>query len=39
MWGAVDIKATVPIIAAAEYFNADKLLLNVDQISHHYYCE
>jgi len=39
MWGVVDIKATVPLVAAAEYFNADKLLLNVDQISHYYYCE
>ena len=37
MWGIVDIKATVPLIAAAEYFNADNLLLNVDQISHYYY--
>lgn len=39
MWGVVDIKATVPLIAAAEYFNADYLLLNVDQISHYYYAE
>ena len=39
MWGTVDIKATVPLIAAAEYFNADSLLLNVDQISHYYYYE
>ncbi|MCK4410901.1 hypothetical protein KAV67_01325 [Candidatus Bipolaricaulota bacterium] len=39
MWGVVDIKATVPLVAAAIYFNADGLLLNVDQISYYYYAE
>ena len=39
MWGVVDVKATVPIVIAAEYFGVDGVLLNVDQIAHFYYCE
>jgi hypothetical protein len=39
MWGIVDVKATVPIVIAAEYISADDVLLNVDQIAHFYYSE
>ncbi len=39
MWGVVDIKATVPIIVAGEYFNANGDLLNVDEITEFYYRE
>ena len=39
MWGALDVKATVPIVIAAEYINTDGYLLNVDQIAHFYYSE
>jgi hypothetical protein len=39
MWGALDVKATGPIVIAAEYINADGYLLNVDQIAHFYYSE
>ncbi len=39
MWGALDVKATGPIVIAAEYIDADGYLLNVDQIAHFYYSE
>jgi len=39
MWGALDVKATVPIVIAAEYISKDRILLNVDQITHFYYSE
>jgi hypothetical protein len=39
MWGTLDVKATVPLIVAAEYFDADEILLNVDQGTHFYYYE
>jgi hypothetical protein len=39
MWGVLDVKATAPIVLAAEYFNAAGALLNVDQSTHFYYVE
>lgn len=38
-WGIVDVRATVPIIIAAEYFDGEGTLKNVDQISFYYYAE
>lgn len=39
MWGAIDIKATAPIVVAGEYFSSDGTLLNVDEITRFYYSE
>ena len=39
MWGAIDIKATAPIVVAGEYFAANGTLLNVDEITRFYFYE
>ena len=39
MWGVVDIKATMPIVVAGEYFDAAGKLLNVDEVTTFYYSE
>ncbi len=39
MWGIVDVRATVPVIVAAEYFDGEGTLMNVDQLSFYYYAE
>ena len=39
MWGALDVRATMPVIVTAEYFSGDGTLMNVDQISHPYFNE
>ncbi len=39
MWGIVDVQATVPVVIAAEYFDGDGYLLNVDQMVYFYYAE
>lgn len=39
LWGAVDVKAIIPILIAAEYFDSSDVLLNVDQVTHFYYAE
>ena len=39
MWGAVDVRGTMPLIITAEYFAADGTLMNVDQITHTYFNE
>jgi len=39
MWGALDVRGTMPLIVTAEYFTGDGTLMNVDQISHTYFNE
>ncbi len=39
MWGALDVRGTMPLILAAEYFYGDEILVNVDQITHAYFRE
>lgn len=39
MWGALDVRGTMPLIITAEYFTGDGKLMNVDQISHAYFNE
>jgi hypothetical protein len=39
IWGALDVRATAPVIVTAEYFTADGVLMNIDQIAHSYYNE
>jgi len=39
MWGIVDVRATEPVVLAAEYLDADGYLLNVDQVVYFYYSE
>ncbi len=39
MWGALDVRGTMPLIVTAEYFTGDGTLMNVDQITHTYFNE
>jgi hypothetical protein len=39
MWGALDVRGTTPLILVAEYFSAEEILVNVDQITHAYFTE
>jgi hypothetical protein len=39
MWGALDVRGTMPLILVAEYFYSDEMLVNVDQITHAYFGE
>ena len=39
MWGALDVRGTMPLIVTAEYFTSDGKLMNIDQISHAYFNE
>jgi hypothetical protein len=39
MWGIVDVRATEPVVLAAEYLDIDGNLLNVDQVVYFYYSE
>ncbi len=39
MWGALDVRGTMPLILVAEYFSGDETLVNVDQITHAYFSE
>ncbi len=39
MWGALDVRGTMPLIVTAEYFTGDGKLMNVDQITHTYFNE
>ena len=39
MWGALDVRGTMPLIVTAEYFTGEGKLMNVDQITHAYFNE
>jgi hypothetical protein len=39
LWGVFDVRGNAPLLVAVEYYNAEGMLLNVDQMAYAYFIE